>query len=280
MSDRLHAFSFGGGVQSTAALVLAAQGRLPATDESNRWDVFLFANVGDKAEHPETLRYVEEYAKPYAAENGIALVEVRKRTRDGSPDDLMDRIERGFTPPGASFPFPVRMDNGMPGRRSCTAEYKVRVIEAELKRRGASAERPAIVGLGISLDEIQRAKHWGKADPRSPSQVLEYPLLRLEMRREDALREIAAAGLPQPPRSACWFCPFHSLDEWRRLRRDQPDLFAQAEEMERSIQERQRQLGRAPLWMTRYGRPLGEVVADQLVLNLDESPCDAGRCFT
>jgi 3'-phosphoadenosine 5'-phosphosulfate sulfotransferase (PAPS reductase)/FAD synthetase len=278
--SQLHAFSFGGGVQSTAALVLAARGELPATDESNRWDVFIFANVGEGAEHPETLRYVEEYAKPYAAEHGIELVEVRKRRRDGTSDDLRERIRRGYTPPQASFPFPVRMANGMPGRRSCTAEYKVRPIEAELKRRGASDDSPAIVGLGITLDEVQRAKHWGKADPRSPSQVLEYPLLRLGMRREDSLRVIADAGLPEPPRSACWFCPFHSLDEWRRLRREQPDLFAEAQEIETAIQARQAELGRRPLYMTRYARPLSEAVQDQLVIGDDEHPCDAGRCFT
>ena len=278
--SQLHAFSFGGGVQSTAALVLAARGELPATDDSNRWDVFIFANVGEGAEHPETLRYVEEYAKPYAAEHGIELVEVQKRRRDGTPDDLRERIRRGYTPPQASFPFPVRMNNGMPGRRSCTAEYKVRPIESELKRRGASDEFPAIVGLGITVDEVQRAKHWGKADPRSPSQVLEYPLLRLGMRREDSLRVIREAGLPEPPRSACWFCPFHSLDEWRRLRRDQPELFVEAQEMEAAIGERQAQLGRRPLWLTRYAQPIAQVVQDQLVLADEEHPCDAGRCFT
>jgi len=277
----LHAFSFGGGVQSTAALVLAAQGRLPATDDSHRWDVFVFANVGERAEHPATLRYVEEYAKPYAAEHGLELVEVRKRRQDGSDDDLLGRIERGYTPPSASFPFPVRMDNGMPGRRSCTAEYKVRPIEAELKRRGASDAAPAIVGLGITLDEVQRAKHWGKADPRSPSQVLEYPLLRLGLRRRDCLAIIAAAGLPEPHRSACWFCPFHSLDEWRRLRREEPDLFSAAQEMERAIQRRQEELQRRPLWLTRYAKPLAEVVHEQMTLDDEEEhPCDSGRCFT
>ena len=274
----IHAFSFGGGVQSTAALVLAAQGRLPATDDSNRWDVFLFANVGEKAEHPETLRYVEEYAKPYAAKHGIELRELRKQLRDGTTDDLYATL-RGSE---KSIGIPVRMESGAPASRTCTVSWKIRPIAKELRRMGARDEdgKRAIMGIGISLDEIQRAKHWGVVDPQLPHQVKEYPLLRLEMRREDALREIADAGLPQPPRSACWFCPFHSLDEWRRLRRDHPDLFAYAEQMERRIQERQRQLGRGSLWMTRHARPLGEVVSDQLVLDLEESPCDSGRCFT
>ena len=277
----IHAFSFGGGVQSTAALVLASRGQLPATDESNRWDVFLFSNVGERAEHPATLRYVSEFAMPFAEAHGIELVEVRKRRRDGSDDDLMDRIERGKR----SLPIPVRMSNGAPGRRACTAEFKIRVIERELKRRGATRANPAVVGIGISMDEIQRAKGWGTVDPRTPCQVKEYPLLRLQIRRQDALRVIAEAGLPQPPRSACFFCPFHSMDEWRRLKRDEPELFQKSVDLEAMLNERRDALGKDHVWMTRFGRPLDEVVSDQLVLDVEgpgsaRATCDTGHCFT
>jgi len=51
----LKAFSFGGGVQSTAALVLAAQGRID-------YHTFLFCNVGEDSENPDTLTYVQEVA--------------------------------------------------------------------------------------------------------------------------------------------------------------------------------------------------------------------------
>lgn len=43
--SQLRVFSFGGGVQSTAALVLAAQGEIDFT-------AFIFANVGADSEHP------------------------------------------------------------------------------------------------------------------------------------------------------------------------------------------------------------------------------------
>ena len=281
LSDPLHAFSFGGGVQSTAALVLAATGDLPATDDSCRWDVFLFANVGENAEHPATLRYVTEYAMPYAEDHGIVLREVRKRRRDGTPDDLMDAIKRV----NRSLPFPVRMSNGAPGRRSCTADFKINVIARELRRLGATNDNPAIVGIGISMDEIQRAKGWGTVDPRNLLQVREYPLLRLGLRRNDALRIIAASGLPQPPRSACYFCPFHSMDEWRRLKRDEPDLFAKSVALEAEMNHRREQMGKDHVWLTRFGRPLDQVVNDQMVLSLDDpgvadAPCDSGHCFT
>ena len=47
----LKVISYGGGVQSTAMVVLAVQGRIDA-------DVALFSNVGDDSEHPATLEYV------------------------------------------------------------------------------------------------------------------------------------------------------------------------------------------------------------------------------
>jgi hypothetical protein len=50
----IRAFSYGGW-QSTAALVLAAQGHID-------FRTFLFANVGDDSEHPATLAYIRDHA--------------------------------------------------------------------------------------------------------------------------------------------------------------------------------------------------------------------------
>lgn len=266
----LRAFSYGGGVQSTAALVLAARGEIP-------YRTFLFAHVGERAENPPPLAYVEDVARPYAAAHGIELVVLRKLRRSGDPDDLLDRILRDER----SLPFPVRMGNGAPGRRSCTSEFKIRVIARELRSRGATPEAPATVGLGITVDEIHRAKSPGVADPRNPEQVREYPLIDRGLHRRDCMALIRDEGLPMPERSACWFCPFHSLDAWRKLRRDDPDRFAAAVALERTMNERQERLGRSPVWFTRHGRPLDEVVADQLVLDVgDLDNCETGYCVT
>jgi len=62
-------FSFGGGRQSMAVLVLAAQGKV-------QYDAFLFANVGDDAENPDTLIYLRDYAYPFAEKHGLHLEEV------------------------------------------------------------------------------------------------------------------------------------------------------------------------------------------------------------
>lgn len=265
----LRSFSYGGGQQSTAALVLAAERRID-------FPLFLFANVGEQAEHPATLAYVEDHAKPYAAEHGIELVEVRKRLRNGEPDDLLDRILRNER----SLPFPVRMSNGAPGNRSCTSEFKIRVIDRELARRGATPTNQATIGLGISVDEIHRART--PEDPRQPRVLRSYPLIDLGLNRADCQAVIRAAGLPLPPKSSCWFCPFHDMDAWRRLRREHPDLFNQAEALEVRLNERRDALGKEHVWLTRYARPIREVVADQLTLEgtTDLDTCETGFCHT
>ncbi len=266
----VRAFSYGGGVQSTAALVLAAQGRID-------YRTFLFANVGADSEHPDTLRYVHQTAMPYAEREGIELVELRKTTRDGKPQTLMQRIDAS----ARSIPIPMRMgEDGAPGNRTCTAEFKIRVVEKELQRRGATKTAPATIGLGISIDEFQRMKT--ADDPRTPYQRRAYPLIDLRLNRQDCLNIISGAGLPTPGRSACFFCPFHTADEWQRLARTRPDLFEQACELEDKLHARGETLGRGSFFLTRRGLPLREVHNGDQTTMLDEESdgCESGYCMT
>lgn len=262
----LRTFSYGGGVQSTAALVLAAQGRID-------YPTFLFCNVGDDSEHPATITYVEEVAKPYAAAHGIDLIELRRVKRTGQEETLWGRLTKSDS---RSLPIPVRMSNGAPGTRSCTADFKIRLVAKWLREHGATAENPAVTGLGISIDEIERAR----TDSGFDYQTLTYPLLDLRLTRSDCMRIISDAGLPVPGKSACFFCPFHTPERWRVMRREEPALFAKAVELERLLNERRVNLGKDPVWLTRFNGPLDEVLghAGQGVLDLDG--CDQGFCFT
>ncbi|MEV0584006.1 hypothetical protein [Nonomuraea sp. NPDC050310] len=108
--------SYGGGVQSTALLVLAAR-------RETDFRTFLFANVGDDSEHPATLAYVREIAIPYAAGAGLEVQELKRRRRDGTTETLMQHMNRPAT---RSIPIPVRMANGAPGRRNCTTDFKIK----------------------------------------------------------------------------------------------------------------------------------------------------------
>jgi hypothetical protein len=260
-------FSFGGGVQSTAVLALQALGRLP-----DPYDAFLFANVGDDSEDPLTIEYFHEYHKPFAKKHGIELHELHNTLR-GKPITLVEDILR----PTRSIIIPMYVGTA-PGRRKCTGDYKIKVVHRWHRKLGSTSENPATVGLGISVDEIQRAR----TDSGFDDQLLDYPLLDLGMHRRDCFDVIEEVGLPKPPRSACFFCPFHSMESWRELKNERPALFAKAVEIEEAMGDRCDELGKGyKMWMTKFGAPLDRVVDDQMALDL-EGPegCDSGSCFT
>lgn len=265
----MRVFSFGGGVQSTAVLVLAAQGRL-------QYDTFLFSNVGEDSENPDTLAYVENVAKPYAAANGIDLIELRRHRRDGTPDTLWEMLHRGER---GGVRIPVYVATGAPGRRDCTGEFKIRVVAKWLKQHGATKTNPATLGLGISVDEFQRAR----TDSGIAWETLEYPLIDLRMNRAMCLRVIAEAGLPQPAKSACFFCPFHRVGDWQRLRHDKPELFAKAVELEGHMNERRARIGRDAIYLHSRLRPLDIAVGDQAMFgDVDDEwddACESGYCM-
>lgn len=273
---KLRVISYGGGVQSTALLVLAARGRID-------FRTFLMANVGDDSEDPRTLAYVRDVARPYAARHGIELHLLDRVRRDGTVETLWGRLMREGS---RSLPIPVRMDNGAPGTRSCTSDFKIKVIGKWVKAHGATADNPATIGIGISRDEIMRANNRRS----EPHERVVYPLVGigeetgLSMSRQDCMNLIAEEGLPVPPKSSCFFCPFHRPSAWVDLRRERPDLFDRSVELERTLNERRAMLGKDPVWLTRFARPLDEVIGEPeaLLPGFDEADgeCDSGWCFT
>mgnify|MGYP002735202121 FL=1 len=229
----IKAFSFGGGVQSMAALVLAAQGRID-------YKTFLFANVGDDSEFPQTMTYLREVAVPFAEKNNLNLVELHRTYRDGRKETLWQ---------------PMRVQSGAPGARSCTADFKIKVVSRWMKENGATKESRGTVGIGISVDEIQRMR-----PSQLPHIINAHPLIDLELTRDDCRSIIRDAGLPVPPKSSCFFCPFHSKSEWKRIYDEHPDLFQKSVALERMINERQVKFGRSPMYLSSALRPLDEVI--------------------
>lgn len=270
--------SYGGGVQSTAMIVLAVTGRLGLDV-----DAALFANTGgaaDDSEHPATVRYVREVIQPWAAQRGLAVHELRRIRRDGTAESLYGRLTREGS---RSLPIPVRMSNGAPGTRSCTADFKIKVVGRWLRDHGAAAEHPARVAIGISVDEIERANR----RRCEPHEQIAYPLLDLGLRRTDCARIIRDAGLPVPAKSSCWFCPMHRPSVWQTMRVDEPELFERAAALEELLNTRRSTLGKDPVYLTRFARPLREVVpagTQALPLLFDngdnDGPCDSGWCAT
>jgi hypothetical protein len=266
----LSVLSYGGGVQSTALLVMAAQGEIHI-------DAALFANVGDDSEDPDTLTYVRTVAQPFGQRHGLDVVELGRKDRQGQTRTLYAELMR---PESRSLSIPVRMANGAPGRRRCTADYKLKVVGKWARGHGSSAKTPATVLVGISWDEAHRlsTKH---AEPwERPS----YPLIERRMTREDCKAVIVRAGLPVPGKSSCYFCPFRKPSDFARMRRDRPELFAKAAALETTLNARRARLGKDAVYLTRFARPIADVVAGaQPEMDFGTGPgetCDEGYCWT
>ena len=245
----------------------------------------VMANVGDDSERAATLQYVDKFARPYAEANGIEFVEVRKTYRDGSVITLLSEMmdnPRGHRSP---IPIPARSPAGAPITRQCTLGYKVEPINRWAKSRGATPDDPALCGLGISADEIQRAN----TRSTDPSVVKTFPLVGigdrtgLTLSRADCMALITAAGLPVPPKSACFFCPYHSLANWDAMARDDPEEYDKAARLEEVLIERRAAIGRGPLFLTGAGKPLRMVTGnsqDVLDFDIGDDQCDSGWCMT
>jgi hypothetical protein len=120
--------------------------------------------------------------------------------------------------------------------RKCTADFKVQPIIKHIREacgitRGQK-ELTVTQWIGISYDEMQRA--------RLPSHAWtqhRWPLIEMKMRREHCIKWMLDNGYPEPPRSACYYCPFHSNQEWQRLKTEDPEHFAKAVEFDKTIRQ-------------------------------------------
>jgi hypothetical protein len=103
-------------------------------------------------------------------------------------------------------------------RRQCTRTFKIDPITSVLRkllgRRAIRKSEGVLVEvlIGISLDEVIRMK-----PSRKPWISNSWPLIGKGMNRADCQAWFDRNDFPQPPRSACVYCPFHSDDEWLRL---------------------------------------------------------------
>lgn len=218
----LRLLSLGAGVQSTAVLLLACEGRIPT------FDAAIFADTGwEPGAVYEHLDRLEERA----AEAGIP---VHRVSSGNIRADALDPDHRF-----ASMPLYVRNPDGTDGmaRRQCTSEYKLRPIKARTRELlGYPHPEPVPSGvyaeqaIGISLDEVGRARD---SDVRYSRHT--FPLLDLRWTRKDCERYLRQAGWGDTAKSACVGCPFHGNRQWRAMRDNAPEDWADAVDFDRSI---------------------------------------------
>lgn len=218
--------SLGAGVQSSTLALMIAHGELPPINAA------IFADTQWEPQHVyRWLAWLED-------EIGRAPqpFPVHKVTR-GSVREAALAKQNATGQRVASIPWFTRNPDGSHGmgRRQCTSEFKLQpLIRAKRELLGFRPRQRIPDGscrtlIGISTDEAVRMR-----ESSERWNVNAFPLIDLGMSRRDCLSWMRARGFPEPPKSSCLGCPFHSDAEWRRIKAD-PQAWADVVEIDRAI---------------------------------------------
>lgn len=221
-----HFLSLGAGVQSSCLALMASKGLIGPMPQAA-----IFADT--QAEPDNVYRWLNWL------EGQLAFPVHRVTT--GSLTDQITSVQTNLNNGMLlrnSIPLFVKNADGSDGKlfRDCTHDFKiVPLIRKQKELAGITRGQKEITvttWIGISSDEVTRMK-----PSREKWCQHRWPLIEMRMSRGACLEWMKANGYPEPPRSACSYCPFHNNREWSRLKREEPDAFAEAVRVERAIQE-------------------------------------------
>ena len=215
----INIISLGAGVQSSTMALMAAQEAITPMP-----DCAIFADTGWEPQAVyEWLEYLEG-SLPFPVHRvsaGDLIEDVEIRTSKKSGKTYLKN----------SIPFWTDTD-GKKGAllRKCTRDYKLDPIRK--LQRTFGKDKNQVIWIGISTDEAHRMK------PSTESWITNrFPLMEERMSRGDCLAWLDKNYFPEPPRSACIFCPYHSNGEWSNLQKNWPDEFQKAAEIESQLQK-------------------------------------------
>ena len=245
------ALSLGAGYGSVGMALMIEAGLFPDVAKP---DLAVFADT--QAEPPHVYDTVEwlrdKLSYPVIVATFGDLLSDTWKLIEGKPT-----VSHPNKPPGA-VDLPVYGgETGGLFPRQCTSQYKVRVVNKAIQTFVESPARYLQVTqyVGISLDEAWRVK-----DAPEKYITKQYPLVDNRIDRA-MLVDYLDTQWPRHPvrRSACFFCPFHSIAEWRDIRLRYPELYQEAVTMERAL----RAMPRGPfyLYSGKYGRGLETAMA-------------------
>jgi len=222
---KLRVLSLGAGVQSSVLALMAAKGEI-----GPRPDYAIFADTQwEPKEVYDHLDWLESVvSNPLRVEHPFPIIRVSKgNIRE---DSLNGRIQIPAFAKGAGM-----------SSRQCTRDYKIDPVTKKireligLKYRQHAPKTPVVEQwLGISTDEVQRMK-----ESRDKFIENRWPLIEEGMSRRDCLAWFAR-HYPERTlaKSACIGCPFHTNEEWRRIRDTDPVSWQDAVEFDKAIRSK------------------------------------------
>ena len=207
--------AYGLGVDSTAMLV-------GFVNRGIRPDLILFADTG--AEKPETYAYLEVMNAYLRRNDYPEVIVVKYAPVRATYDNLEDNCLQNKTLPSLAF-----------GYKKCSLKFKVAPQDkfcnhwAPAQECWARGEKVLkAIGYDAGPKDSRRAVDKAEDDEYS----YWYPLRDWGWEREECRRQILAAGLPLPLKSACFFCPASQPVEVIWMAYKHPELFRRAIQIE------------------------------------------------
>jgi len=232
--------SYGGGVQSTALVVLSLS-------EQWRVDEIVHVDLMD-AESPATREYVARFREWLQREHGRDITVIERNMYR----DMLDNP--GFTP----VPWRGKYERFILSRQ-CTRQYKVAPLQRYLYDKYDG--RIGLM-LGISVDEYHRMR-----DSSAARIEHVYPLVDRRLTRWQCRDIIERAGLSVPYKSSCWFCPYRTPGSQLVLLQHYPQLREMADALEDRINTERRRRGQ------------DEIIVLRADTDVEQSDfCEAGFC--
>lgn len=225
--------AYGGGTDSTAMII-------ECVNRGIKIDYILFADTG--AEKPHTYAYVDNFSK-WCVKNGMPeIITVKKK---GNGETLEENCFRVKCLPSIAY-----------GHKTCSQKFKIQPQDMffnnlpEAKKIWKSGQRLTKF-IGYDATETVRAEKINIREREKPSKKykFKYPLIEWGIKRKQCIEIIEKAGLCQPGKSACYFCPSSKPSEIKQLKHSYPDLFDKAIAMEdNAILTKVKGLGREFSW--------------------------------
>lgn len=250
----IHVISLGAGVQSSTMALMAAHGEITPMPKAA-----IFADTGNEPQAVyEYLAYLEKLL-PFPVvrvADKMTLWEDSVRVITSNGKNKGKKYLKGMIP---AYLVEDGKKTGLLGRR-CTQTKKIEpIIRAVKKLAGVKRGGKKVIAvqwIGISYDEIIRMK-----GSRKPYIESIWPLIDKQMTRRDCLNWMQRNGYKTPPRSACYFCPFHGDAEWKNLKENHNADFMLAVKYEKELQAaaaRQEVMKGTP-WLHPTCKPLDEI---------------------
>ena len=149
------------------------------------------------------------------------------------------------------------------GHKRCSQKHKIGPQEKfcnqyapcrEVWKRGGKINRY----IGYDAGEMKRYLHSKKFNETDKKYNNHYPLIEeWGWSRNDCVRVIQMAGLPQPGKSSCFFCPSMKQQEILDLKQHHPALYQRALALEANAMpylKTVKGLGRNYSWQERFGK--------------------------